>query len=85
MSNQIQIKGDFQFPTEWTLFGPVERGTAEPDFSAMTEPGLPAQPVSLRRDRGCWEVDLGALLGGVSEGKTAWLVTSLTEIGRAHV
>lgn len=87
MSEQIEIQGDCQFPTEWTLFGPVERGGADPDLYSMTEvPAVlamagkewPGQEVSLRSERGCWKVDLGALLGGVSEGKTAYLLTSLT-------
>jgi hypothetical protein len=37
MNNPTQIKGDCHFPTKWTLWGPVERDAAEPDFATLTD------------------------------------------------
>jgi len=86
--NQIHVKGDCEFPSHWTLFGPTERGAADPDVAAMT--AIPAElamagklwpaQTALFRRAACrpWSVDLGALLGGVSEGKSCWLMTSVS-------
>ena len=75
---QYNKSRDFAFPREWTLFGPVGQADREPDFAAMTAiPGeltiagnrLVAQPAAFIGGR----LDLGALLGGKGDGKTAYL------------
>ncbi|MFA6290292.1 MAG: sialidase family protein, partial [Victivallales bacterium] len=81
------IIGDFEFPDEWVLFGPLGLNDSEPDFTALTE--LPKELlVSGKFLKGKKvssgdspnhnsELDLGAQLGGRKEGKTAYLLTAI--------
>jgi len=72
-------QGDFAFPKEWTLFGPVGQADPEPDLAGMTAvpeeltvagKKLAAQEAAFTDNR----LDLGALLGGKDIGKTAYLL-----------
>jgi len=82
MSKKTQdnkIQGDFAFPKEWTVFGPVD---PDPDFAGMRD--VPAElNVGDRRLAGRNAVftdnylDLGALLGGQAVGKTAYLLATV--------
>jgi hypothetical protein len=85
---ESDIIGDFEFPTEWLLFGPVKREAPEPDFATLKQlpnelviagQRLTAQEISSRDSRSHnSELDLGASLGGRKEGKTAYLITAIT-------
>lgn len=85
---ESDIIGDFEFPAEWLLFGPVRRDATEPDFSNME--GLPKELIidrqrltaqkisSANQAGGDSELELGARMGGRKEGKTAYLLTAIT-------
>lgn len=73
---------EFAFPKAWTLFGPVGQADPEPDFAGMTTipnelaiagKKLAAQKAVFADNR----LDLGALLGGQEDGKTAYLLASV--------
>lgn len=73
---------DLVFPTVWTVFGAVKRNSPEPDFHALRElptelaiggERLPARPAVFDAEH---RLDLGTLLGGAEEGKTAYLLAN---------
>ena len=86
------IVGDFEFPAEWVLFG---SDTPEPDFTALTQlpeelviagQHLTGKRVSFRDSQNHnSELDLGALLGGRKEGKTAYLLTTISVVKEMDV
>ena len=72
----------FALPAEWTVFGPVGWDSPEPDFAAMQTPPaelviagerLPSRKAAFDAEH---RLDLGALLGGPEEGKTAYLLAN---------
>ena len=74
-----QTQADFTLPSEWALFGPAGKYDPEPEFAGMmnvpkelTIAGkkLAAQKAAFADNR----LDLGALLGGKGDGKTAYLL-----------
>jgi hypothetical protein len=74
-----EVTGDCAFPVLWTLFGPVSKDDPEPDVAGMKDipaemnvggKRLAAQKAAFADNR----LDLGALLGGTVEGKTAYLL-----------
>jgi len=74
--------GDLAFPKAWTLFGPVGKDDVEPEFAVTKE--VPAElTIAGKRLAGQQVVfadsrlDLGALLGGKAEGKTAYLLATV--------
>jgi len=85
MSKKTQdskTQGDFAFPKEWTVFGPVGKDDPEPDFAKMTAipseltiagKRLAARQAAFTDNR----LDLGALLGGKEVGKTAYLLAEV--------
>jgi len=73
---------DFAFPKEWAMFGPVGKDAPEPDFAGMTAipkelaiagKRLAGQKAAFTDTR----LDLGALLGGKGDGKTAYLLATI--------
>jgi sialidase-1 len=69
---------DFVFPTVWTVFGTVERNSPEPYLVgirelpaelAIADERLTAQTAAFDAEN---RLNLGALLGGAEEGKTAY-------------
>jgi len=77
----------FAFPKAWTLFGPVGKDDPEPEFAGMTAipkeltvagKKLAGQTAAFTDHR----LDLGALLGGKAEGKTAYLLAAI-EVNKA--
>ena len=83
MSKKMQdnkTQGEFAFPQEWTLFGPAGKDDPEPDFEGMKDipKELTIAGKRLVGQNGMFEdnrLDLGALLGGKGDGKTAYLFT----------
>jgi len=85
MSKNMQdnkTQGDFAFPKEWTVFGPVGKDDPEPDFGAMKD--IPKELTiagnRLVGQNGMFEdnrLDLGALLGGKGDYKTAYAVMTV--------
>jgi len=85
MSKNMQdnkTQGDFAFPKEWTVFGPVGKDDPEPDFGAMKD--IPKELTiagnRLVGQNGMFEdnrLDLGALLGGKGDYKTAYAVATV--------
>jgi len=85
MSKKTQdnkTQGDFAFPKEWKLFGPVGKDDPEPDFKgtkdipkelAIAGKKLAGQAAAFTDNR----LDLGALLGGKAVGKTGYLLTTV--------
>ena len=77
------IRGDIDFPQEWSLFGPVTRNDPEPAVECLNK-----VPAELEINHRCLSgrkvrlnnslLDLGSLLDGAETGKTAYLVTKLT-------
>jgi len=77
-----KTQGDFAFPKEWTLFGPVGKDDPEPDFEEMKD--IPKELIvagnRLVGKNGMFEdnrLDLGALLGGSAQGITAYAVATI--------
>lgn len=73
----MRIQGDLPFPTQWTVFGPLERDTPEPDFAAMRKiPSVLAvgerRLIGADARLGGGTLDLGPLMGGNVSGKTAY-------------
>lgn len=81
----------FVFPSHWTVFGPVSWDCPEPEFSGLQ--AVPAELTiggrSLSARTAAFDVehrlDLGALLGGAGEGKTAYALASVESAGDAEV
>jgi len=85
MSKKTQdnkTQDDFAFPLEWTVFGPVGKDDPEPDFKGMKDipkelivagKRLVTQTAAFTDNR----LDVGALLGGKAEGKTAYLLATI--------
>ena len=72
-------QGGFAFPQEWTLFGPAGKNDPEPDFAGLTAVPkvLTIAAKKLAGQRAAFtdnRLDLGALLGGKGDGKTAYLL-----------
>jgi len=74
--------GDLAFPQEWTPFGPASKDDPEPDFAEMKDipteltiagKRLAGQKAAFTDTR----LDLGALLGGKGEGKTAYVLATV--------
>ncbi len=85
-------RGDVRaFPREWAAFGPVGRDSPEPDFVGMRE--VPAELIiagqRLPACRAAFDaehrLDLGALLGGAAEGKTAYALATVDSAADAEV
>ena len=81
-SEDTKTQGDFAFPKEWELFGPVGQDDPEPEFATMTAipkeltiagKRLAAQAAAFTDHR----LDLGALLGGKGDGKSAYLLATI--------
>jgi len=77
-----QTQGDFAFPQEWTVFGPVGKDDPEPDFGAMKDipKELTIAGKRLVGQNGMFEdnrLDLGALLDSKEVGKTAYLLATI--------
>ncbi len=77
-----EVTCDCVFPERWMLFGPVGKNDPEPDFARMAE--APAELLiagqRLQPQRAVFtdhRLDLGALLGGKAEGKTAYLLATI--------
>jgi len=82
-----KTQGDFAFPLEWTVFGPVGKDDPEPDFEGMKDipKELTIAGKRLVGKNGMFEdnnLDLGALLGGKGDGKTAYLL-AVIEVDKA--
>ncbi len=71
------------FPTDWVAYGPVERDSPEPDLTGLRMP--PPQLIVGGRSLAARKVvfdahhrlDLGALMGGAGEGKTAYVMACM--------
>ena len=81
MKNHLDMSSiDLVFPSVWTVFGPAKWSSPEPNFSDMRE--LPAELIiegqNLTAQVAAFDaehrLDLGALLGGAEEGKTAYVL-----------
>ncbi len=92
MKNHINTSSlDLVFPSFWAVFGPVGRDCPEPDFSGMPAAlaELTIGRISLSARTAAFDVehrlDLGALLGGAEEGKTAYALASVDSAEDAEV
>jgi len=82
---------EFAFPKAWTVFGPVGKDDPEPDFEgvkdlpkelAIAGKKLAAQKAAFADDN---RLDLGAMLGGTAEGKTAYLLAVIEAVKAMEV